>query len=176
MIMKILNRFPWKRVWQTLNIRIRLNARKRAAWLKKHEVFHSMGENVSLQFKTIPLYPRLISFGNNIVVASNVSFLTRDAIDQVINKANSIIYSNVRIGPNAIVAAGAVVTKDVPPGTVWGVPAKQIGTYDELVKKKLAQTESEERIVCISGHQISEELINRKWNNFKKGGDFNGSC
>ena len=37
------------------------------------------------------------------------------------------ILSGVTIGENAIVAAGAVVTKDVPAGTVvGGVPAKVI--------------------------------------------------
>jgi len=35
---------------------------------------------------------------------------------------------NVKIGPNAIVAAGSVVTKDVPEGcVVGGNPAKVIG-------------------------------------------------
>ena len=42
----------------------------------------------------------------------------------------AIILKGVHIGDGAIVAAGAVVTKDVPPYTVvGGVPAKQIFTY-----------------------------------------------
>lgn len=37
------------------------------------------------------------------------------------------IIGDVTIGDNSIIAAGAVVTKDVPPGEVWGgVPAKFI--------------------------------------------------
>jgi maltose O-acetyltransferase len=37
----------------------------------------------------------------------------------------SVILSGITIGDNAIVGAGAVVTKDVPAGvTVKGVPAK----------------------------------------------------
>ena len=40
----------------------------------------------------------------------------------------AIILPNVKIGRGAVVAAGAVVTKDVPPYTVvGGVPAKKIG-------------------------------------------------
>jgi acetyltransferase-like isoleucine patch superfamily enzyme len=45
--------------------------------------------------------------------------------------AGSIILSDVVIGEYSIVAAGAVVTKDVPPYTVFGgVPAKKINNID----------------------------------------------
>ncbi|GAA4452912.1 CatB-related O-acetyltransferase [Rurimicrobium arvi] len=41
---------------------------------------------------------------------------------------NAVILDNIRIGNGAIVAAGAVVTKDVAPfSIVGGVPARQIG-------------------------------------------------
>ena len=43
--------------------------------------------------------------------------------------ANATILPGVTVGENAIVAAGAVVSKDVPPNTVvGGVPAKTINT------------------------------------------------
>ena len=43
--------------------------------------------------------------------------------------ANATVLPGVTIGDNAVVAAGAVVTKDVPADTiVGGVPAKQIST------------------------------------------------
>ena len=39
--------------------------------------------------------------------------------------ANVVICQPVTIGDNSAVAAGAVVTKDIPPGEIWGgVPAK----------------------------------------------------
>ena len=48
---------------------------------------------------------------------------------------------NVKIGPNVIVAAGAVVTKDVPPGTiVAGVPAKIIGNFDDIVARRIEES------------------------------------
>ncbi|WP_415768519.1 acyltransferase [Pseudomonas sp. LB3P38] len=48
----------------------------------------------------------------------------------------SIIMPRVTIGPNSIVAAGAVVIKDVPPGVVvGGNPAKVICTLDEVLAK-----------------------------------------
>lgn len=44
----------------------------------------------------------------------------------------------VKIGPNAIVAANSVVTKDVPEGAVvGGNPAKIIGSYNDVAQKRL---------------------------------------
>lgn len=59
-------------------------------------------------------YPAPITLGRNVWVGSNATIL-----------------QGVSIGDNAIVAAGAVVTKDVAPGTiVGGVPARCIKAID----------------------------------------------
>ncbi|RLI91604.1 MAG: hypothetical protein DRO95_04010, partial [Candidatus Altiarchaeales archaeon] len=50
--------------------------------------------------------------------------------------AGAIILPGVRIGESSIVAAGAVVTRDVlPRKIVAGVPAKVVGSIDEKLKK-----------------------------------------
>ncbi len=91
-----------------------------------------------------------IEFGDYVLVASNVSFIGKD--DHLFSKVGipiwnsgrgdtyktfigsdvwighgSIILGGVKIGNGAIVAAGSVVTKDVPEGTiVGGNPAKTL--------------------------------------------------
>ena len=62
-----------------------------------------------------------------------------EVFDNVFIGAHSIIMGGVKIGPNAIIAAGAVVTKDVPEGTiVGGNPARVIGSFDEYINKRSA--------------------------------------
>lgn len=47
--------------------------------------------------------------------------------DYVFIGPRAIILPNIKIGKGAVVAAGAVVTKDIPPFEIWGgVPAKKI--------------------------------------------------
>ncbi|GAE91818.1 2,3,4,5-tetrahydropyridine-2,6-dicarboxylate N-acetyltransferase [Gracilibacillus boraciitolerans JCM 21714] len=51
--------------------------------------------------------------------------------------ANAVVLEGVRVGAGAVVAAGAIVTKDVPPNTVVaGTPAKVIKEIDDQTKAK----------------------------------------
>ncbi|HEY8435915.1 MAG TPA: DapH/DapD/GlmU-related protein, partial [Haloplasmataceae bacterium] len=51
--------------------------------------------------------------------------------------ANAVILEGIRVGERAVVAAGAVVTKDVPPHqVVAGVPARIIKSRQALDTEK----------------------------------------
>lgn len=71
-----------------------------------------------------------------------------EIFDNVFIGANATILGNVKIGPNAIIAANAVVTKTVPPNSVVvGNPARVVGSYDEILKRRIQeQNENEQKI------------------------------
>lgn len=75
----------WYRLRHTIGMCLTMSAIKRAEYIKKHDIFYHMGDNCMTMFCKIPLYPKLISFGNNVRIASGVSFVTHDVIHSVIN-------------------------------------------------------------------------------------------
>ena len=107
--------------------------------------------------------PELITIGNNVTIAADVRFYEHDMVrlmfdndpaykgpyikyytgpivieDNVVIGARSIILYNVKVGRNALIAAGSVVTKDVPPySIVAGNPAKVVGDTKQLLYKRL---------------------------------------
>lgn len=63
---------------------------------------------------------------------------------------NSVVLPGVTIGENAVVAAGAVVTKDVPDFEVWaGVPAKKVGDVRDVREGKNISAEEAEKYELI---------------------------
>ena len=57
--------------------------------------------------------------------------------DDALIGANAVVLEGVRIGEGSVVAAGAIVTEDVPPfSVVAGMPAKVIKQVDDKTKSK----------------------------------------
>ena len=80
-------------------------------------------------------------------------------MDNVFIGSGSVVLGGVRIGPRAVVAAGSIVTKDVPPDSiVGGVPAKVIGNFADLEKSRLATAG---RFEGMSRREIDDELWSR---------------
>lgn len=133
-----------------------------ALYLKTKKIIYSMGEYCTVMPDAIITNPKYLRMGNNVRLSSctihghdgSINMLKRayncqlDRVGKVDLKDNvyigygAIVLPNVCIGPNAIVGAGAVVAKDVPPNSVVvGAPAKVIGTLDASVEKLKKQTE-----------------------------------
>lgn len=74
-----------KRIWTQMRMFTFGSGVKRTAYLKKKNVFGHIGENVMIQSRKVPLYPELIYIGNNVRVASNVSFITHDVTHNMLN-------------------------------------------------------------------------------------------
>lgn len=158
--------------------------KKRAKVLKNAKVFYKYGENNEWHPSKVPSNSELIAIHNNVIVAAHVYFCTHDLISTVFNNqvnsneykiflgtieifdnvfigANSTIMYNTKIGPNAIVAAGSVVTKNVPEGSiVGGNPAKVIGSVNDLKQKRSIY---QERIKSFNLNMNDSQLIDFLW-------------
>jgi acetyltransferase-like isoleucine patch superfamily enzyme len=132
-----------------------------AEYLRRHGGLHAMGERCSVQTNVVITDPAYTRLGNNVSLSGCTLFghdgvvnMLRNAYggeldrvgridirDNVFIGHQAIVMPGVTIGPDAVVAAGAVVTKDVPPGcVVGGVPAKVIARTQDLHAALAAQT------------------------------------
>ena len=129
--------------------------------LKHRKYFYAMGEDCTINQDIVVTDPKYVRIGNNVCLSS-CTLIGHDGAIAVLNKAynvkldsvgkidiknnvfigyGAIILPGVTIGPNAIVAAGAVVNKDVAEGcVVGGVPAKTISSTEDLVLRLQEKT------------------------------------
>jgi acetyltransferase-like isoleucine patch superfamily enzyme len=141
-----------------------------------------MGNNIHIYGNPHSMFgtePWCITLGNNVFITKEVAFLTHDGgtllfrdkipdleITKPITVGNnvyigirSIIMPGVNIGNYCIIAAGSVVTKDIPDGTVaGGVLAKIIKPIDDYlqgIKEKslhLGHLKSKEKDKALRNH------------------------
>lgn len=176
----------YKKKFVNFQLKMTKSGKKRAKILKEKQVFYKFGENNEWHPSKVPSNSELISIHNNVVVAAHVYFCTHDLISTVFNNqvnskkykiflgtievfdnvfigANSTIMYNTKIGPNAIVAAGSVVTKDVPEGSiVGGNPAKIIGQVNDLKQKRLIYQDT---MKVFNSSMNDSQLIDYLWRN-----------
>ncbi len=129
--------------------------------LRRWGGLRSIGKNVTITVGCKITDPAYVRIGDHCGL-SECTLLGHDGSMRILNEAygrkfdsvgridikdysfigtGAIVMPGVTIGPRAIVAAGAVVTKDVPPGSVVaGVPAQVIGTMDEAALRAEQRT------------------------------------
>lgn len=140
-------------------ILIKKGGYKRARFLKKINYFKNQGEHCFFQPFNFGSEPYLISFGNNVHIATKVTFINHDVTSFMFNNmdcsneyyirygeisigenvfigTNSTILYDVKIGNNVIIGAGSLINKDIPDGViVAGVPGRIIGSFDKYKEK-----------------------------------------
>lgn len=140
-----------------------MNGDRRASYLKRIGYFGAQGDNCYFQPYNFGTEPKLIYFGNNVNVASQVMFINHDITYALFNKmeknsnqpykkrigkivignnvfigARTTILYDVKIGNNVIIGAGSLVNKDIPDGCVAaGVPAKVVGSFQNYKDRML---------------------------------------
>ncbi len=132
-------------------------------FLRRHGGLYSVGLQTSINIGVNITDPAYMRIGNNCAISS-CTLLGHDGVIRIINNKygkridsvgkidirdnsfvghGAIVMPGVTIGPDSIVAAGSVVTKDVPPGVVvGGVPAKIIGTTAAMVERLEARSKT----------------------------------
>jgi acetyltransferase-like isoleucine patch superfamily enzyme len=109
-------------------------------WLYRTFLRMEVGQQsaVALMVMMDTMFPELIKIGRNCVIGYNTTILAHEYLvneyrlgevrigDGVLIGANSTILPGVTIGKGAIVAAGTVVHKDVPPGAFVGGNPMQV--------------------------------------------------
>lgn len=116
-----------------------------------------IGKNCYIATRNFSSEPYLITIGNNVRLTLGVSIHTHgganavrhiipdfDVFGKVVIEDNAYIGSfsqimpGVTIGEGSIVAAGSIVTKSIPPRTVYGGnPARYICTIQEYIDKNI---------------------------------------
>ncbi len=123
--------------------------------------FNATGEHFVMNRGCNVTDPSYVRFGSNVIL-SHCTLLGHDAVVNLLNRRfdkkidsvgfidikdncfvghGAIVMPRVTIGPDSIVAAGAVVTKNVPQGVVvGGNPARVICTTEDLLARMEARS------------------------------------
>ncbi len=122
--------------------------------LRAHHVVYSIGDHCQINLDVRMTDPAYVRIGNNVIL-SDCTLIGHDASAAMLERAygvkleavgkidirdnvfighGAIILPGVTIGPNAIVAAGSVVNRDVAEGdVVAGVPARPVSRVEKRV-------------------------------------------
>jgi acetyltransferase-like isoleucine patch superfamily enzyme len=145
-----------------------------------------VGSDCRIYIRELSAEPWLVRIGNHVTITAGVALVTHDGstwiftgrypslqrFDAIDIRDNcfiglgAMIMGGVTVGPNAIVAARSVVTRDVPPNTiVGGSPARVLGTTEQYLEKLLGLWEKQRPPGYLSefidGVHYPAELVHR---------------
>lgn len=74
---------------------------------------------------------------------------------------NAVIMPGVAIGGNCVVGCGAVVTKNIPSGEIWGVPARCIKTIENYYLQHETDFENTKNLSIHEKRKYLEQKYNK---------------
>ncbi len=119
-------------------------------WLYRTFLRMKVGKQTAFALMVMPdvMFPEKITVGENSIIGYNTTILAHEYLikeyrigdviigDEVLIGANATILPGISIGDGAVVSAGTLVNKDVPPGVfVGGNPMQLIYTKEEMDKQ-----------------------------------------
>lgn len=179
------------RLYHSFRLLLCKTPKKRAEYLKKHNILGGIGENCKYGPWRLPIYPKLIKLHNNVIIHRRAHIIPHDVInrflsqaypnvdfghherigcielmDNVYISAHATVMSNVRINKNCIISVGSVVTSDIPENSIAsGIPAKPVGRFDMFVAlRKMSKAQA----VPFKNQHLSDELAMEEWARFNK--------
>lgn len=180
-----------KRLYHNIRLLLCRTPRKRAEYLKKHNILGGIGDNCRWGPWIMPLYPKLIKLHNNVAVHKHARFITHDMLnrhlkwtypsqdfgfgekigcielmDNVYISTRVCIMHDVRINKNCIITAMSVVTSDIPENSIAsGNPAKPVGRFDMFAAlRKMGKGQT----ISFKNQELPEEIALQKWEQFNK--------
>ena len=181
----------FKRMYHSLCLLALRTPKKRAAYLKEHNILGAMGDDCKWGPWLVPLYPELIRVGNNVHVHKTARIVTHDMLnnflkvrnpemdfghrerlgcvelqDNVYIAMNCTVMPDVRVNKDCIVTAGSVVTSDIPENSVaTGNPAKVVGRFDMYMAfRRMGKSQN----VPFKNQELPKEIAEDKWAKFEK--------
>ena len=183
----------YQRLFYSVILKFMPNGDAATKFIKKHNLYGSIGNNCFIQKRKLPLYSNLIFLHDNVRIASNVGFVTHDVIHTMLNRkygggkfverigcieimdnvfvgAGTRILYNTRIGSNVIIGSYSLVNKDIPDNSVYaGIPAKFICSFEDYVKKAQEYSEQFRQMYALDKVcGVDDFLAEKVYEDFKK--------
>lgn len=179
------------RLYHNIRLLLCITPKKRANYLKKHNILGAIGDNCRWGPWIMPLYPKLIKLHNNVAVHKHARFITHDMLnrhlkwtfptkdfgsgervgcielmDNVYIATRVCIMHDVRINRNSVITAMSVVTSDIPENSIAsGNPAKPVGRFDMFAALR---SMSKGQNVLFKNQDLPNEIAEQKWEQFYK--------